>query len=94
MAILRDLSKVTAQNTSDDDILAELQLLREENARLKAGKANGHTMKIGEKGALSVYGFGRWPVTLYRSQWEKLIGMVPEIEAFIKANSDKLAVKE
>jgi hypothetical protein len=78
--------------TQDDMI--ELMLLREENARLKAGKANGTGMKVSDKGCLSVYGLGRWPVTLYRSQWEKIIAKVPEIQEFIKANSDKLAVKD
>jgi hypothetical protein len=94
MTVLKDLSKVTALNTSDADILAELQLLREENAKLKAAKANGTGMKVSDKGCLSVYGLGRFPVTLYRSQWEKIIAKVPEIQEFIKANSDKLAVKD
>lgn len=51
--------------------------------------------KVSEKGAVSVYGLGRWPVTLYRSQWEALLGFVKTgaIERFIEANSAQLSVK-
>lgn len=51
------------------------------------------TLKVSEKGALSLYGMGRFPVTLYRGQWERLLAAKPEIEAFIKANDTLLAVK-
>ena len=51
------------------------------------------TMKVSEKGALSIYGLGRFPVTLYRGQWERLMSAKPQIEAFIKANDTLLAVK-
>ena len=51
------------------------------------------TMKVSEKGALSVYGLGRFPVTLYRGQWERLLAAAPQIEAFVTANSALLAVK-
>jgi hypothetical protein len=88
MTVHQDLTQ------SQEDMLLELMMLREENSKLKANKANGVGMKIGTKGALSIYGLGRFPVTLYKSQWEKLIAKVPEIEEFIKANSDKLAVKD
>jgi hypothetical protein len=89
MNILPDLTQPSA------DVLAELELLREENARLKLKAAQrGNNLKITAKGGLSVYGLGRFPVTLYRSQWEKLIGLIPEVRAFIDANADKLATKE
>ena len=51
-------------------------------------------MKIGEKGGLSVYGLGRFPVTLYKEQWLRLLDMTDDIRAFIKANSDKLKSKD
>jgi len=51
------------------------------------------TLKVSEKGALSLYGMGQWPVTLYRSQWERLIAAVPEIEAFIATHQAVLTVK-
>lgn len=51
------------------------------------------TMKVSDKGALSVYGLGRFPVTLYRGQWERLMATSDEIGAFITANADRLTVK-
>ncbi len=74
-----------------DDIQAELERLREENARLKAPKRT--SIKVSEKGAVSVYGLGRFPVTLYREQWETLIMMNDQITAFIAENKDSLKVK-
>ena len=52
------------------------------------------SLKVSEKGALSVYGLGRFPVTLYREQWEKLLGMADEIRAFIQENDRALKKKE
>lgn len=51
------------------------------------------SMKVSDKGALSVYGLGRFPVTLYRGQWERLIGETKAISAFIEANAATLTVK-
>ena len=73
---------------------AELERLRAENDALKKTKERGLTLKIGEKGGLSVYGLGRFPVTLYKEQWVRLLGMADEIRAFIEANNDKLKTKE
>ena len=77
---------VFTEKTSQVDLLAEI-------ARLKASNASKFKMKIGEKGGLSVYGFGRWPVTLYASQWDDLIGYIPQVKAFLDTNRDKLAAK-
>ncbi len=79
-----------------EDMKAELERLRAENEALKNKKSgNGAlTMKVSEKGALSVYGMGRFPVTLYKEQWLKLLGISEEIKTFIKANEDKLKAKE
>ena len=60
---------------SDDDLKAELERLRNENAALKKGTSSGMRMKVSEKGALSVYGMGRFPVTLYKEQWLRLLKM-------------------
>lgn len=81
---------------SDDTaaMQAELEKLRAENSALKKTKEKGLSMKIGEKGGLSVYGLGRFPVTLYKEQWLKLLAMTDEIKAFIEANSDKLKSKD
>ncbi len=78
---------------SDEDMKAELERLRNENAALKKGAATGISMKVSEKGALSIYGMGRFPVTLYKEQWLKLMDMSAEIRAFIAANDANLKTK-
>ena len=79
---------------SDEDLKAELERLRGENAALKRGVSSGIRMKVSEKGAVSVYGMGRFPVTLYKEQWIKLLDMAAEIRAFIAANEAQLKAKE
>lgn len=79
---------------SDDDLKAELERLRNENAALKKGASSAVRMKVSEKGALSVYGMGRFPVTLYKEQWLRLLGLSDEIRSFIAANDAKLKAKE
>ncbi len=78
----------------DDEMKAELERLRAENDRLKQRPARATGLKVSEKGGLSVYGLGRFPVTLYKEQWTKLLDMADEIRAFIKENDDKLKTKE
>jgi len=72
----------------------ELERLRAENAALKKTSERGLSLKVSEKGAVSVYGLGRFPVTLYKEQWGKLLGMADDIKAFIVANDSKLKAKE
>ena len=79
---------------SDEDLKAELERLRNENAALKKGSGSNVRMKVSEKGALSVYGMGRFPVTLYKEQWLKLLGMADDIRAFIAANDTQLKAKD
>jgi hypothetical protein len=78
---------------SDEDLKAELERLRNENAQLKARSAKRISIKVSEKGGLSVYGLGRFPVTLYKEQWSKLLDMADEIRAFIQENDGKLKTK-
>ena len=78
---------------SDEDLRAEVERLRNENAALKKGASTGLRMKVSEKGALSIYGMGRFPVTLYKEQWLKLLDMSDEIRGFIKANDAQLKAK-
>jgi hypothetical protein len=78
---------------SEDDLKNELERLRKENAALKKGAATGTTMKVSEKGGLSVYGMGRFPITLYKEQWLKLLDMADDIRAFIAANESLLKTK-
>lgn len=77
-----------------DDQQAEIERLRAENERLKKNQHTRLAMKVSEKGALSVYGMGRFPVTLYKEQWLRLLAISEEIKAFIKANNDSLKSKE
>jgi len=78
---------------SEDDTRVELERLRAENERLKAQSSSGLTMKVSAKGALSVYGLGRFPVTLYKEQWKRLLERAEDILAFIKANDADLKSK-
>ncbi len=79
-----------------EDMKAELERLRAENEALKAKKPARGTlsMKVSEKGALSVYGMGRFPVTLYKEQWLKLLSIGEDIKKFIGENEDRLKTKE
>ena len=79
---------------TEEEMKAELERLKAENASLKARNTRGVSMKVSEKGAVSVYGLGRFPVTLYQEQWLKLIGMADDIRAFIQENEGKLKKKE
>ena len=78
---------------NDENIKAELERLRAENEALKKTSSKGLTMKVSQKGALSIYGMGRFTVTLYKEQWLKLLDMSNDIRAFIKANEDELKTK-
>ena len=79
---------------SEDDMRAELERLRQENAALKKGAAKGVSLKVSEKGGLSVYGLGRFPVTLYKEQWIKLLDLSDEIRTFISTHDKELKTKE
>ncbi len=77
-----------------DDVQAELERLRAENEALKKTGRGKLSMKVSEKGALSVYGMGRFPVTLYKEQWLRLLAIADDIKTFIAANSESLKTKE
>lgn len=80
--------------TDPKNMQDELERLRAENAALKKTNQRGLSLKVSEKGAVSVYGLGRFPVTLYKEQWTKLLDMSEELRTFIKANDSKLKAKE
>ena len=79
---------------ADEDVKAELERLRAENERLKNRSTRGVSLKVSEKGGVSVYGLGRFPVTLYKEQWTRLLDMADDIRAFIRENESKLKAKE
>ena len=78
---------------ADEDLRSELERLRAENERLKNRGARGVSLKVSEKGGVSVYGLGRFPVTLYKEQWTKLLDMADEIRAFIREHEGELKRK-
>ena len=78
---------------SENDLKAEVERLRAENERLKTRSTRGVSLKVSEKGGVSVYGLGRFPVTLYKEQWTRLLDMADDIRAFIKENDAKLKTK-
>ena len=78
----------------DEHEHAELERLRAENERLKRTQSRGVTLKVSEKGGVSVYGMGRFPVTLYKEQWTKLLDLAEDIRGFIKSHKAELKAKE
>jgi hypothetical protein len=79
---------------AEEDLRAELERLKAENERLKTQRGRSVSLKVSEKGGLSVYGLGRFPVTLYKEQWTKLLAMADEIRAFLKEHDAELKAKE
>ena len=79
---------------TEEEMQAEIERLRAENEALKRPARGQMSLKVSEKGGLSVYGLGRFPVTLYREQWEKLLGMADQIRQFIRENDRQLKKRE
>jgi len=79
---------------TDEDLRAEIERLKTENEALKAPARGQISLKVSEKGAVSVYGMGRFPVTLYKEQWEKLLATSDQIKKFIEVNDHLLKKKE
>ena len=79
---------------SESELKAELERLRAENAQLKSKGTGGLSLKVSEKGAVSLYGMGRFPVTLYKEQWLRILASASDIATFIRENDSKLKTKE
>ncbi len=78
---------------TSEQMKEELERLRTENEALKKRSEKGLSLKVSQKGGVSVYGLGRFPVTLYKEQWEKLLDISDEIRAFIQENEPQLKTK-
>jgi len=76
--------------TTDDELKAEIERLKKENESLKLKKSAGISMKVSQKGALSLYGLGKWPVTLYKSQWLRIAEDIDKVLDFIEEHKDEL----
>jgi hypothetical protein len=79
---------------AEEDIQAELERLRAENSALKSRPSTGLSLKVSAKGGVSIYGLGRFPVTLYKEQWEKLLAITGDIRTFMQENDAQLKTKE
>jgi hypothetical protein len=87
-------TQTNAKDKATAELLAQLEALKAENQRLKEARNSKLSFKVSEKGAVSVYGMGRFPLTLYAGQWERLFSVIDQIKAFMVENKAKLAVKE
>jgi hypothetical protein len=81
------------EESNDSEMQAELERLRAENEALKNRPEKGLSLKVSQKGAVSVYGLGRFPVTLYKEQWSRLLDMTDEIREFITEHDGELKTK-
>jgi hypothetical protein len=79
---------------SAEELAAELERVKAENASLKRTRNAGLSFKVSQKGAVSVYGLGRFPVTLYREQWQRLLAAGDQIQSFIADNAENLKSRE
>ena len=79
---------------SEEHLESEVARLRAENEALKARAQRGGHLRVSDKGGVSVYGLGRFPVTLYKEQWAKLLDMADQIRAFIAEHESELKAKE
>lgn len=79
---------------SEEDLRAEIGRLRAENERIRRSAERKGSLKVSEKGGVSVYGLGRFPVTLYKEQWLKLLDMADEIRNFIRDNDAVLKTRD
>ena len=79
---------------TEEELKAEIERLKAENEALKTPTRGQISLKVSEKGAVSVYGLGRFPVTLYKEQWAKLLAESDQIKSFIEKNDHQLKKKE
>jgi hypothetical protein len=73
-----------------EELMARIADLEKQVTNKKSGRMD---FKVSEKGGVSVYGLGRFPVTLYYEQWQRLLGAAEDLKTFLEANKDKLKLK-
>jgi hypothetical protein len=78
---------------NDDEMRRELERLRAENEALRAREKRGTRLQVSEKGGVSLYGLRRFPVTFYKEEWERILGMSEEIRAFLRDHAGELKVR-
>jgi len=78
---------------TENEALKEIVKLRSENEGLRKTATTGTSLRVSDKGGVSVYGLGRFPVTLYKEQWLRLLSLADDIRGFIKENEDKLKAR-
>ena len=78
---------------SEEDLRLEIERLKAENEALKAKERRGTRLQVSEKGGVSLYGLRRFPITFYREEWERILGMADEIRAFLRDNAAQLKTK-
>ena len=77
----------------DEDLRAELERMRVENQALKARRQQEIRLQVSQKGAVSLYGLRRFPITLYADEWERILDLAGKVRAFIKENEGSLSRK-
>jgi len=78
---------------NDDGVRAELERLRAENEALKRKESRGVRLQVSQKGAISLYGIRRFPITFYADEWERILAMGDEIRRFAAEHADELKRK-
>ena len=82
-------------NMTVEQMAQEIARLTAENAKLASAKVSRPlTIKLSQKGGISVYGMGKFPITLYKEQWERLLAFAEQIHAFIKNHEGEFVSKE
>ena len=76
---------------SYEELKARVAELEKNESKKRSGRLE---FRVSEKGGVSVYGLGRFPVTLYYEQWTRLLDAVPDLKQFIEENKDKLKLKQ
>ena len=84
---------MSEKTSEEDELRAEVERLRRENEALQRKTEGGISLKVSPKGGVSLYGLGRFPVTLYKEQWTRVLDVADEIRAFIVEHEGELKAK-